>query len=115
MKRTKQTAGSKRQWPVVGRGRWEPWRDEKPQRTSAHRWPAQYRGLVWIIVRPLATNVGKIHDLDLWWGTWHCPLTIQITQKDGLAITTGKDEDEVAVTCNLDCSPLAFTLSGIGE
>lgn len=51
---------------AVGRGRWEPWRDEKPKRTFAHRWPAKYQGLVWIIVRPVATNIRKSHDLQLW-------------------------------------------------
>lgn len=98
---------------VVGRPRWKPWEKDNPQGTFFHRWPAQHQGLVWVIIQPAATRVDQHHAIRLRWGPWCCDLTIELP-REGVALITGKDLDDVAVTINLDIAPSAYALFGIG-
>ncbi|WP_435614193.1 helix-turn-helix domain-containing protein [Streptomyces coelicoflavus] len=98
----------------VGWGRWEPWKQATSQRSFAHRWPAQHQGLVWVLIRPSATRIGQSHEVVLRWGSWVCDVSIDLSGP-GTVILTGKDRDEVAVTCNLECSQPVYALWGIGE
>lgn len=100
----------------VGRGRWKPWTDgAHPQREFFHQWPAQYVGLVWVLIRPVAVRAGTPHDVRLQWGPWTYEETLESLHSDGTSLLTGKAQDEVPVTCNLQCSQAVHALWGIGE
>lgn len=96
---------------------WDPWaEDHAPASTEhAHEWPATYRGLVWVVLKPLPENTGRIHAVTLDWGAWSAALTFTVGA-EGRALTTGKSVDRsgVPVTFNLQSDLPVFTLGGAG-
>jgi hypothetical protein len=100
----------------LSRGRWEPWRDESAKRTFAHRWPAQYQGWVWILIRPAPTNVDHDHSFVIKWGRWQRDFQA-LLPIEGLTFATGKaaDRDGLAHGCTLECEPVAYAIFGVGD
>jgi hypothetical protein len=96
--------------------KWNPWADEWPSMTHAHRWPPQYEGAVWIDLRPSSGNVGEVHHLHLRWGPWERFVDVALPEA-GIVLMTGKaqDDDGIARTLNLDVDRRLYVLWGAGD
>ncbi|SRR6266566_6815643 len=86
----------------------------EPHGLHFHIWPAAHSGLVWIWVKPVPATAGKDHEIRLRWGPWHRRVTAALSET-GLTLVTGKDSEEVAVPCQVEITPPARVLFGIGE
>lgn len=100
----------------LNRGRWEPWRDNSVKRIFAYRWPAQYEGWVWVLIRPHPNNVNEHHSFVIKWGKWQRDFNATLP-RDGLIFATGKavDADGLSDGCTLECEPSAYAMFGFGE
>lgn len=103
---------------TLWRPKWNPWAEEHgdPGRLHVGDWPAPYRGIVWIKVKPTPDNLGKRHRLTLDWGPWRQVVRCALVA-DGVVLMTGKapDADGISKACNLSADRPVFTLYGAGD
>jgi hypothetical protein len=88
--------------------------DTGPSRSHQYAWPSMYSGLVWIWVRPVPVRVGQDHKIHLRWGPWRRTLTSAL-QEAGLTLVTGKAGEDVAALCQVEVTPPARVVFGVGE
>lgn len=103
---------------TLWRPKWNPWLEDHGvvRRVHAGRWPAQYDGQVWIMLKPQPESVGQEHEIELEWGPWGHRVTV-VLDEDGVVLATGKarDIDGISRTCNVTTRPEAYALYGAGE
>ncbi len=103
---------------TLWRPKWNPWREDYGVASYRHAvdWPAPYRGMVWIQVKPLPENVGLLHRFILDWGPW-TRLVQSFLSSEGVVLVTGKapDGDGYSKTCNFGSNHKVFTIHGAGD
>ncbi|WP_395405626.1 helix-turn-helix domain-containing protein (plasmid) [Arthrobacter sp. UC242_113] len=91
---------------------WSPWDADWPATEHFHSWAEEYRGPVWIRVKPTPQDAGTEYSIQLSWGPhrWTRKVACPV---EGLYLITGKGDGEVPI--RVVTSPRSFCQFGTGE
>lgn len=92
--------------------KWSPWDAEWPATEHFHAWLEEYRGPVWVRVKPTPQEAGAEYEIRLTWGPHRWSSKVACPE-EGLYIVTGKADGEVPI--RVRTSRLSYCQFGTGK